>query len=385
MPSKYSGASEEVFIRMARLARQRGHEVLFSVPFLDEAHPYLESLRTEGVGIHFRFPETPRAKWKRIPQKIFRSLRGHGTIPHDWFLFLKAVQEFRPDLIFVNEGMVFQSAFHKDVWFILEKSSQPVCIFNHGHDDMKIYPTEVAHWLKENYLSRIRRMYFLSRANLEAAELQMAQSMPNAVVVRNMCKLFHESPLPFPAFPLKMATISRFDARVKGHHLLLKALSEPAIKRWPWHLSIYGYGPDEALIRAWIEFLGLQEKVRICGEAQDIRKVFQEHHVFLLPSLMEGLPQSVLEASLLGRPSLVTPVGESPFLVQDGVTGFVAPGIGVPALRMALQRLMQTPPETLEKMGLAAAEHVQKFIDPEPWVTLLDDLLTLVPGKETLE
>lgn len=376
MPSQYSGASEEVFIQTARTAISKGHHVMFSVPFQEHIHPYLKDLELDGAVIQLRGIYTKRSFVTKALNKLKRIREGYGSIPHEWFESLSEMIRFGPDIIYLNEGMVFQLINYKDVLFLLDSLHCPAFVFNHGHDENKVYPYSMVLWLRNTYINRFRKIYFISKNNLLAAERQIAQKISSAAVVRNMCRLWGSKPLPFPPGPLRMAMIARFDAQIKGHHLAIEALSHDDFRKYDWHLDIYGYGPDESLIKDWIKFYNLEKRVQVCNRADNLHELWSQHHVFLLPSLLEGLPQTVLESSLLGRPSLVTPVGDAPRLVIDGITGFVADGIGVLALRKALLRLFETPHEQLAVMGQKASEHIADFIDPVPWDTMLNDILT---------
>ncbi|MCX7768518.1 MAG: glycosyltransferase [Flavobacteriales bacterium] len=384
MPSKYNGASEWVFIETAKTAKRKGFEVMFSVPFFEKKNEYLLELENYKIYLNYRISDKCENIFLKGIHKIKRMIAGYSDVPNHWYELLIETKNFNPDLIFINEGVAFQTIENKDIWFLLNETNIPAVVFNHGYDELNVISYDRTKFLKENYFPRFKKIYFLSLMNYMACCRQFGEMIPNCSIVKNMNRLFGSRILPFPrSKKLKMAMNSRLDARVKGHHLVLEALSNDFFKSLDWELSIYGYGPDEELIKSWIQFFNLGNKVHLLGEAKDIVEVWSKNHVILQPSLLESHGQAIAEAAILGRPALVTPVGDMQLIVQDGVTGFVAPGIGVPALRMALQRLMQTPYETLEKMGLAAAEHVQKFIDPEPWVTLLEDLLTLLPSEET--
>lgn len=376
MPSEFNGASEEVFIRTAKEALKRGHKIMFSVPFQNSIHPYLKDLDSSGALIQMRHNNAKKIIVQKLINKLIRSYSGAARVPNEWFENQREIKKFNPDIIFINEGMVFQLINYKDILFLLDNFDQPAFVFNHGHDENKVYPYNIVKWLCNRYIPRFKKIYYISANNLRASERQLARRIENAYVVKNMCRLEGSQPLPFPDEPLRLAMIARFEAQIKGHHLLIEALADKQFRKYDWLLDIYGYGPDEALIMDWINFFHLTDRVRLVGKTENLIELWAQHHVFILPSLMEGLPQTVLEASILGRPSVVHPVGEAPILVQDGVTGFVAEGIGVSALRKALRRLFETPHAELALMGQRAAKHVKNFIDPAPWQTMLDDILT---------
>lgn len=381
MPSEYSGASEWIFIATAKLALNRGHNVLYSVPFNGVSHPYLMELKNAGVNLHFRPINFNPNLVVRIKNKMLRILTDfrNRNVFHGWWQILKDFSRFSPDLIYINEGISYQTLLHKDLLFVLKNISCPAFVFNHGHDEDRVYNEVEADLLFHNYFSRFSKIYFLSRNQLKIAERQLLRPLKNAQYVKNMNRIFHLKPLPFPNFPLKMATVSRLDVRVKGHHLLLEALAEIKKKFYnDWCLDIYGYGPDESLLQKLIAYFDLSKEVKVCGKVENLIDLWADHHIILQPSIIESHGQSIVEAALLGRPALVTPRGDMPLIVVNDKTGFVTYGIGVNAIVEALERVFSSTQEKLHLMGLAASEHVKNFIDPAPWETMLNDILTTV-------
>jgi glycosyltransferase involved in cell wall biosynthesis len=65
--------------------------------------------------------------------------------------------------------------------------------------------------------------------------------------------------------------------------------------------------------------------------------------VFVLPSLSEGLPLSLLEAMAAGKPIVATSVGGVPEVVRDGHTGFLVPPCDPDALAARVLFVLQDP------------------------------------------
>ncbi|MDB4345884.1 glycosyltransferase family 4 protein [bacterium] len=106
---------------------------------------------------------------------------------------------------------------------------------------------------------------------------------------------------------------------------------------------------EEVALQSWsnrIEFLGLRE---------DVENVYQAADVFCLPSMNEGMPNSVLEAMASGLPCLVTPVSGSKELVVDGSNGFHIDGPD--AIRFRISEYMNKP-ELAIRQGEAARQLV---------------------------
>lgn len=79
------------------------------------------------------------------------------------------------------------------------------------------------------------------------------------------------------------------------------------------------------------------------GHASDIRSVWQESHIAVLPSYREGMPKSMLEAAACGRPLIMTDVPGCRALGRDGENGILVPAGNPIALSSAIDRLSKSP------------------------------------------
>jgi glycosyltransferase involved in cell wall biosynthesis len=176
--------------------------------------------------------------------------------------------------------------------------------------------------------------------------------------------------LPATAPKALMACVARFEVRDKGQDLLLEALADPVWRERDFQLDFFGSGPDREILEDLISFYGLRGKVRIVGFESDIRKIWNEHHLLVLPSLSEGTPISLIEAQICGRPALVTRVDGNPDWVEEGRTGFLAEAPTVHHLRLALERAWENR-HRWQEMGEAARAACLAKRDPDPAGTLL--------------
>ncbi|MBC7905450.1 MAG: glycosyltransferase family 4 protein [Rhodospirillaceae bacterium] len=83
--------------------------------------------------------------------------------------------------------------------------------------------------------------------------------------------------------------------------------------------------------------------VRCLGHQDDIRAVWRDAHIGLLPSYREGLPKALLEAAACGRPLIATDVPGCRELVRHGVNGLLVPAQNPDSLADALERLVTDP------------------------------------------
>jgi glycosyltransferase involved in cell wall biosynthesis len=140
----------------------------------------------------------------------------------------------------------------------------------------------------------------------------------------------------------------------KGHHYLLEALQK--LTQPDLQLLIVGDGPRREFLGEMVERLNMQDRVTFVGNQDDVVPWLQSFDLFVLPSYAnEGVPQSVLQAMLVGLPVISTPVGSITEAVVDGETGIIVQAEQVEPLRQALQKLLDQP-ALAAQMGAAGRE-----------------------------
>ncbi|MEM2125321.1 MAG: glycosyltransferase family 4 protein [Candidatus Methanosuratincola sp.] len=154
-------------------------------------------------------------------------------------------------------------------------------------------------------------------------------------------------------------TVARLDNQ-KGHRFLLEAIC-----RLPETvLVLAGDGPERVSLEELVNHLGLSERVLFLGYRCDVPELLGSCDIFVLPSLYEGLPLSVLEAMAAGKTVVATAVGGTSEAVQDGETGFLVPPGDPAALAEAIQRVLADP-GLAQKMGAAGKERVRREFSVE--------------------
>ena len=82
-------------------------------------------------------------------------------------------------------------------------------------------------------------------------------------------------------------------------------------------LVVAGEGEELTVLQTEAHDLGIQENVKFLGFREDVPSLLQAIDVFVLPSLSEGLPLSVLEAQALQKSVAAADVGGAPEVVED--------------------------------------------------------------------
>lgn len=164
---------------------------------------------------------------------------------------------------------------------------------------------------------------------------------------------------------LIIGTVGRA-AAVKDQISLINAFDILVKKNAGWsdklRLIIVGDGPLFQTLKERVNELGLDSKVWLPGDRKDIPDLLRQMDIFVLPSLGEGISNTVLEAMATGLPVVATRVGGNPELIDDNRTGALVPVGDVCALAGALQGLIDNP-ETLSTMGAAGLEKVHSQFD----------------------
>ncbi|HCU79988.1 MAG: hypothetical protein CL789_04580 [Chloroflexi bacterium] len=116
-----------------------------------------------------------------------------------------------------------------------------------------------------------------------------------------------------------------------------------------------------------VQKLDLEEFVHFLGFRSDVRYIMNCFEIFVLPSWIEGLPVTILEAMAVRKPVVATSVGGVPELVLDGETGILVSPRDVLGLSKAIESLLDEP-DLAHQMGNKGYEYVhQEFSHEKMW------------------
>lgn len=123
---------------------------------------------------------------------------------------------------------------------------------------------------------------------------------------------------------VRLVCVGRLSAE-KGHLGLIEALASLARQNIGFEATIVGDGPTLADVQSSVERAGIADRVRFTGAlpAADAMKEIATADIFVLPSLMEGLPVVLIEALACRTASIASRVAGIPELLADGVTGLL--------------------------------------------------------------
>lgn len=140
-----------------------------------------------------------------------------------------------------------------------------------------------------------------------------------------------------------------------------------------------GYGDELAKAREEVAERGIADLVRFTGHRSDLRDVYVSFDVFLMTSLTEGMPNTLLEAMALGIPSVATAVGGVPELLEHGKGGFLAPVGDAEALAGHVVNLLRDP-ELRQACSRRSRERTERDFSFERRVRVMEDYYAWFAG-----
>ena len=160
----------------------------------------------------------------------------------------------------------------------------------------------------------------------------------------------------------------------KGPLILVDAFAEVRSTRDGTSLIIAGIGPEEQAVKLRISELGLVDDCELRGayKAPEEKKAFMQGlDVFILPTLAEGTPNSIIEAMAHGLPVIASAVGGVPDLVTRESGILVPPGD--PEALASAMLLLASDDKLRVQMGREARARYEKLFSPEVVVPMLVD------------
>jgi len=124
--------------------------------------------------------------------------------------------------------------------------------------------------------------------------------------------------------------------------------------------------------------LGINNNVHLTGIRRDVNNVYAASDIFVLPSIFDIFPTTILEAMAMALPIVATRVGGVPEQVIDAETGFLVNPADSGTMADQIMFLIKNP-DKAKQMGLAGRKRVVDFFTAEQYATctlnLYDDVL----------
>jgi glycosyltransferase involved in cell wall biosynthesis len=136
---------------------------------------------------------------------------------------------------------------------------------------------------------------------------------------------------------------------------------------------LVGEGPERAFLEAQCQVLGLEQRVMFAGFRQDIPAWLGHCNLFVLPSLYEGMPLSLLEAMAAGKPVIASAILGNNEAVTHAETGWLVPPGDSESLAKAI-RLFLADQALAQRLALAGQTRARKDFSSEAMVQQVEQV-----------
>ncbi|MDD5301905.1 MAG: glycosyltransferase [Elusimicrobia bacterium] len=337
------GGAEKTLYTLATLLDPKRHQVVGVVSVKPEGD-YARKLKLQGLHVEsLNLPGTPRLADAARLAEIITRLRP--DIVHA--VMFKAIQLCRlakPKVPFPFK-LVSSPRVHyrtRSVWTLLIDRALK------NRDDLLIAECDAS----RDFL--VRRLGYAPAKVLTIRNGVDLAGWPVSKVDRQKRRM----ELRLGSGDILVGAVGRLDKQ-KGFSTLIEAMSR--LKKTDLRCVILGEGPERARLEALIRKHELEKHVWLYGERADIVTWLSAFDVACLPSLWEGLPNTLLEAMALGLPVVASAVDGVPEVVENGKTGVLVPPASPAALAKALKDLAGDPGRRAALGAAAHAAVMEKF------------------------
>ena len=321
------GGSEEWWYKIAPWMANNGYQVEVIWFFWKDKAIKTKALEAKNVVVtHLPNPANGSSFLKKI---ILNVKLGKQLSGIKWDSY---------DMVIVNQGG-FEDVIHGHFKQLYKKLKRYILVCHNYTEDVNLnskQKTNLQHWLN------------LSIKNLGASDKIFMALAKLGLVIRNSNTLINPITFPIPnelhALPslengIIFIMLAALDIERKAQDLLIKTLSGSKWKERRWQLHLYGEGKDKKPLKALIKDNDLGSKIILKGHSVDVKNAIINSHVLLQITHKDAMPLAVVEAMSLGRPCVVSDVGDMAYWVLDGINGFVCTNATVMEIEDVLEKI----------------------------------------------
>jgi sugar transferase (PEP-CTERM/EpsH1 system associated) len=163
--------------------------------------------------------------------------------------------------------------------------------------------------------------------------------------------------LHLPATSFVIGSVGRL-VPIKDYPTLLQAVERILARGADARVLLVGSGSDLDHLKGLVEASPLlASRVTFAGVCPNVPEMLAAMDAFVLPSVREGMSNTLLEAMSTGLPVIAMRVGGNPEIVEDGRSGWLLPPRDVGGLAHRLKQLAGSP-ETRQRLGSAGRQRV---------------------------
>lgn len=340
-PPTWLAGTEIATYYMAEHLAQRGHEV-HVITSLDEGLP--EESYEKGFYIH------------RLPKIKIRFV-GAFTF---WADIVRTIRKVSPDIVHAQSlGTGVPALLSKKILKI------PYTVWGQGSD---VYLPEWFTKLTSKSIIKNSDSAIALTENMKRA-MQAIYDHDIAIVPNGIDLKEYTSELPVQNVEgsrKRILFVGRLHP-VKGAHYLLGAMSTVHRELPEAKLVLVGDGEEREHLETLTDNLGIRECVEFAGRVphERVQDYMNQAEVFVISSLSEGFPVTILEAMACGLPVVATRVGGVPDIIEDGANGCLIDTKDQEQIAEAVLKLLQD-----EQLWKEMSDNNRKEVEKYRWNTV---------------
>ncbi len=307
------GGAEMLVAQLGRIQREAGHDV--TVCAYSTLGPLGQLLRDEGLTVH---------------------VLGEAPVWKTMLRYLRLFRAMRPDVVHChNPAPTLQAA-------IGARLAGARCIVSTRHS-LVSPPYDHNAEMKYSVMARLFVDYVAGICDITCRNLRGAPLAKATRIVRvynGVAPLETAVPVAAELETFVLLFVGRL-AEIKDVPTMLRAFAGAVQQQPRLRLWIVGDGPVRAGLEQLASELGVAGNVRFWGQRLDTAAFFAAAGAFVMSSVSEGLPMSLLQAMSIGLPAIVTDVGGMKEVVQLSSSGLRVPVGDAFAMGGAMTRLAQ--------------------------------------------
>lgn len=354
------GGSEELWSQTAVKLSSQGHQVSF-VSYTTIDSEKLRWLRDSGIYD------------LRISNEVFSF--GFGFLKRRLVnkQFYSLVKKVNPELVIISMTSHYNEVGFKWMHLLIDRNIPFINIFQLVSDEFKSY-LQGRHERCWHALSKARMNYFVSEQNRLMMERHLAMKISNFKVIWNPFKGEWDQPFVYPALgnTFNLAMPAAYVPMHKGQDILFESLASDKWRNRNLKISLFGSGSFKSYLVEVLRYLKI-DFVTI-NDHQMIDEIWSTHHGMILPSRMEGMSLSLIEAMMYGRFVISTDLGGAREVIEDNVNGFIAKAPWPEFIDEALERAWQRRAEW-EQISSRAYLDIRKKIPQDPIAFFVNSVL----------
>lgn len=303
----------------------------------------------------------------------FWNIRGY------WRL-LKEIRAWEPDLVLTY-------LFHADAigrLFLRRKLKVPILPFlRTTYNDSRyliarLFERWSAPWVR-HYLanSNAVKKFYVEHSHIQESKITVIENGIDLQVFENASP--NESlkkELGIPPGDIILISVANLHPN-KGHRYLLEAFEQVYKEHKNIHLLLVGDGLERGQLITQTNSLVSKDRIHFLGKRPDVPRLLRMSHIFVLPTLFEGMSNAILEAMAARLVVITTNIPENREILENGKSGLLVKTADAGELGSVLERLLENPLEGRELAQKAQETVRRRFSLPgiaEKWKDYLTSM-----------